>query len=397
MNQAIPLDTKQTSHIGKMNLPKNLLQRKCACGNHTSVGGECEECRQKREDTLRRAAVSPSPLHEVPSIVHEVLRSPGQPLDAATRAFMEPRFGHDFSRVRVHTDTKAAESTRAVNALAYTVGRDIVFGSKQYTPQTNEGRILMAHELTHVVQQGGQTAYHLSRLGSTRLEDESEREAHRVAVAIANGVGFMPQTHSSEILARQATEGRVDGSATSVSWINPASPAGAHVPDPQPPAAMTESFATGSSGFRFSNHLHAWVNTNDSIHITRSDFAPDSNIYREASYAGIPSYSYPIRRRTGPIIRAGIEGVEFEQLVGARTISPGVIGAGVGAGVGIAGGAWAGAKLGALIGTWGGPIGAVGGGIIGGLVGGGLGYLAALMRLRESRTFLLSGRACVFV
>ena len=88
-----------------------------------------------------------------PSIVDEVIRSPGQPLDPPTRAFMEPRFGHDFSQVRIHTDAKAAESARAVNALAYTVGRDVVFGAGKYAPQSHEGRRLMAHELTHVVQQ----------------------------------------------------------------------------------------------------------------------------------------------------------------------------------------------------------------------------------------------------
>ena len=88
-----------------------------------------------------------------PPMVHGVLRSPGQPLDAATRDFMEPRFGRDFSGVRVHTDGDAAESSRFLNAVAYTVGRDIVFGHGQYAPQTGPGRRLIAHELTHVVQQ----------------------------------------------------------------------------------------------------------------------------------------------------------------------------------------------------------------------------------------------------
>ena len=88
-------------------IASGVLQRQCACGQHTSAGGECEECKQKRQGTLQRAAVNPSPVHDVPPIVPEVLRSPGQPLDAATRAFMEPRFGHDFSGVRVHTDAKA--------------------------------------------------------------------------------------------------------------------------------------------------------------------------------------------------------------------------------------------------------------------------------------------------
>jgi hypothetical protein len=90
---------------------------------------------------------------EMSSIIHKVLNSSSQSLDVGTRAFMEPRFGHDFSKVRVHADTKAAESARAVNALAYTVGNDVVFGAGQYQPATSNGRRLLGHELTHVVQQ----------------------------------------------------------------------------------------------------------------------------------------------------------------------------------------------------------------------------------------------------
>lgn len=89
-----------------------------------------------------------------PPIVHEVLRSPGQSLDLSTRASVEPRFGYDFSQVRVHTDAKAAESARALNALAYTWGNQLVFGAAQYRPGTIEGRRLIAHELTHVVKRG---------------------------------------------------------------------------------------------------------------------------------------------------------------------------------------------------------------------------------------------------
>ena len=85
--------------------------------------------------------------------VDKVLSSPGQPLDAATRSFFEPRFGHDFGQVRIHTDTKAAESARTVNALAYTSGSDVVFATGQYDPVTATGKRLLAHELTHVIQQ----------------------------------------------------------------------------------------------------------------------------------------------------------------------------------------------------------------------------------------------------
>jgi Domain of unknown function (DUF4157) len=82
-----------------------------------------------------------------------VLHSNGQPLDAAIRAYMEPRFGHDFSKVRVHSDARAAESARAVHARACTVGYDIVMGAGQFAPGTPAGQRLLAHELAHVVQQ----------------------------------------------------------------------------------------------------------------------------------------------------------------------------------------------------------------------------------------------------
>lgn len=92
-------------------------------------------------------------IEGAPPIVNQVLTSGGQPLDAETRTFMESRFGQDFSHVRVHTDEQASESAEAVNARAYTVGKDMVFGVGQYEPGTSEGQRLLAHELTHVVQQ----------------------------------------------------------------------------------------------------------------------------------------------------------------------------------------------------------------------------------------------------
>lgn len=88
-------------------------------------------------------------------VASEVLsfKGGGQPLSENYRAFFEPRFGRDFSQVRLHTDTQAAESARAVNARAYTVGQDVVFRAGQYAPESSKGQRLMAHELTHVVQQ----------------------------------------------------------------------------------------------------------------------------------------------------------------------------------------------------------------------------------------------------
>jgi hypothetical protein len=123
------------------------LSRKCAA---------CEEEQKQTSGTLQAhpAAVARAAPNAAPPIVHEVLRSPGRPLDAASRGFFEPRFGHSFGQVRIHTDRKATESARAVNALAYTVGRDVVIAEAAYSPDSESGRRLLAHELTHVIQQG---------------------------------------------------------------------------------------------------------------------------------------------------------------------------------------------------------------------------------------------------
>lgn len=212
MNRQIASQTNQATKIKPL-LASGILQRKCACGQHTIAGGECDDCGKKQMSlhrATRNAQLETGNSGGVPPIVHEVLRSPGQPLDSATRAFFEPRFGHDFSgmrtgtsqlsasdltvgaandpleraadrladdvlrmpsssrsadarqsnrtdfsRVRIHTDARAAASCRAVNARAYTVGQDIVFGPEGYAPGTHGGQKLLAHELAHTIQQSG--------------------------------------------------------------------------------------------------------------------------------------------------------------------------------------------------------------------------------------------------
>jgi len=178
-----------------------MLQRSCSCGARTVAGGECEACSRKR---LQGSAGSNSDTATVPPIVNEALSSPGQPLDSETRTFMETRFPHDFSGVplqaqtpatstlevnrpddtyeqqakqtandvmarsepaaestpvltdvRIHADSRAAESAQALNARAYTIGSHIVFDRGEYEPSTSKGRQLLAHELTHVAQQTG--------------------------------------------------------------------------------------------------------------------------------------------------------------------------------------------------------------------------------------------------
>ncbi len=133
-------------------LMKPALQRKPGCSGGKDC--ECEECR-KSGGALQRLSTGRPASPAVPPVVHEALQSPGQPLDAGARTYFEPRFGHDFSQVRIHSDGLAAESARAVGALAYTVGSDIVFDQGRFAPSTETGRHLLGHELTHVVQQRG--------------------------------------------------------------------------------------------------------------------------------------------------------------------------------------------------------------------------------------------------
>ena len=105
---------------------------------------------------VQRQSSSGEGAGAAPPIVSEVLSSGGgQPLDAGTQQFMESRFGRDFSEVRVHADGRAVESAAAIQARAYTNGQEVVVGKGEFHPETEAGRRLLAHELTHVVQQGG--------------------------------------------------------------------------------------------------------------------------------------------------------------------------------------------------------------------------------------------------
>lgn len=123
---------------------------------------------------------------EAPASVHSVIRSPGQPLGSAVRAFFEPRFGRAFDHVRVHTDGEAQQSARAVNAVAYTVGSHVVFGRGVPVIGQASGRALWAHELAHTVQQGpaGDAAHPLS---VSPAGDVLEREADAAALAVLSG------------------------------------------------------------------------------------------------------------------------------------------------------------------------------------------------------------------
>lgn len=205
-----------------------LLQRKCACGSPTSsLTGECAECKSKKRlqtklaigasndpleqeadrvaDQVLAAPTNPAvsgappqiqrfagqqsaPTGTLPASVDRVLASSGRPLEPTTRQDMEQRFGHDFSQVRVHADANAAESARAVNALAYAVGHHVAFDTGRYSPQTEAGGRLLAHELAHIVQQRrGPAAVHAQRAVS-EPGDPAEREADAAADLAIRGL-----------------------------------------------------------------------------------------------------------------------------------------------------------------------------------------------------------------
>ncbi len=159
--------------------PASTTDSSCGRGALTPHGASAKLWRRVRAPVPHQTST------EAPPIVHDVLRSPGQPLDPGTRAFMEPRFGYDFSRVRVHADSRAAKSAEAVNAQAYTAGSNIVFGSNQGGAGNMSNQRLLAHELAHVVQQDGRRSG--GSLQVAPANDSAEGVADRAADQVLSG------------------------------------------------------------------------------------------------------------------------------------------------------------------------------------------------------------------
>ncbi|MCL4298020.1 MAG: DUF4157 domain-containing protein [Anaerolineae bacterium] len=131
------------------------IQRKCACGGEAEPDGECAECKAEREAVQRQAA-DPAKEDSIPPSVTMALQSGGgQSLDRTTRSSMEQAFGVDFRGVRVHTGAQASQAARDINATAFTHGQDIFFDEGKFQPGTSAGDRLLAHELTHTIQQRG--------------------------------------------------------------------------------------------------------------------------------------------------------------------------------------------------------------------------------------------------
>lgn len=189
------------------------VQRECACG------GQCEECKKEKKDPqekkLQRKEQGSATPETAPPLVNDVLRGPGRPLDSATRGFMESRFGYDFSKVRIHTDARAAASADAIHADAYTAASHVVFGGGRYAPESAAGKQLLAHELAHVVQQAGSSA--------------------------APSYGFVGRNHPAEGEAKSAGNAALAGKAAPIRSRIPANRIGRAEKDapPAPPAGST--------------------------------------------------------------------------------------------------------------------------------------------------------------
>jgi hypothetical protein len=185
--------TQKADSASALATSSGFLQRKCECGNGTVAGGECQGCATMNLQRKLSVGASDDPLEleadrvadqvmaasnprvdatappqvsrfsrqsntqmdAAPTSVERVVSVASRPLDPALREDMEQRFARDFSQVRIHTGTNAERSASDVNANAYTVGQQIVFGRGQFAPGTRNGRRLIAHELTHVLQQEG--------------------------------------------------------------------------------------------------------------------------------------------------------------------------------------------------------------------------------------------------
>lgn len=210
--------------------------QRCSCGNSSGGAGKCEECEAKAT-SLQRASTSASSSSTAPPVVHEVLGSSGQPLDRATSDFMESRFGQDFSEVRVHTDARAAQSATAVDALAYTVGPEVVFAGGQYSPGTTASRRLLAHELTHVVQQGHATPR------------SAQNEATRSSLAFSRN-SELAKAQVARVLQRAGDPAAIPADLGCPTDLTAGRPAGTEVLFPVDGTAITPAHTALLTAFR---------------------------------------------------------------------------------------------------------------------------------------------------
>ena len=227
----------------------------------------------RRKPPELRSTVTPGSLNRAPpprgarSALRQSAEPPGQKLDESTRARMEARFNHDFSQVRVHADAQAARSADAVGARAYTIGSDVVFGAAEYQPHSERGTRLIAHELTHVVQQrrGGHSP-------------DAEQRADRAAARIAQGAAVSP--------------GELGGAPRSLQA------------QPKPETQPETKPATGPET-RAGEETKPAAGPQETISGILDNFALDSDVVTEDHKKEIDQLAFSISLRTGGLLGKG--------------------------------------------------------------------------------------------
>lgn len=323
---------------------EEIIQRKPIASTITSlIQRQSEEAQE--EDVLQKKEVSagsPEITSDLESRINGI-KGGGQPLTESVRDYFEPRFGYDFSGVRIHTDSHARESAKEINALAYTVGRDVVFGAGRYAPGTSEGRRLLAHELTHVVQQDG----------ATHSASSHRNKTTKPIYPVKNKGSRVIQRQKADEPAPDPTLKVVDhGTSQAAS------------------TAAKERMTEILSNLKDSNRGKLRGLTIE-LHIIPHD-KKLTDLPEFASLKGVKTHDgrlYDDLRgvggtKVGSVIRYAVAEEQLVHIPGSGTAG-GVVGGIVGGLLGAAGGA----GLGALIGSAAGPVGTLVGAVIGGVAG----------------------------
>ena len=248
-----------------------ILQRACACGQHTTGGGECEEC--KKSGTLQRhtggtPAAASGPVHSsVVPILSSAASESGSPIHEPLKSSLGSHLGQDFSQVRVHGGASSAEAAASVGARAYTLGNDIHLGKESQGLSSSAFDRLIAHEAVHTVQQGGRTVAPGAGLTVSDPQDASEQEANRLADEITSA---SPPSRSLALRDQMRASAFGAGIARSVA--------------PQIQRDLTGKKATADGDFTLNlkteSHPGAKCGMSGTIKFKASDTAPDSDSIR---------------------------------------------------------------------------------------------------------------------
>ena len=203
-----------------MRMPEQTVQRKCAkCGKeeelqrvpNVKIQRKCAKCEQD-EEMIQTKSNGDTGNMASPVLMNQIqnTRVHGQVMDANTLSFMEPRFGMDFRGVRIHADNRAAAMSQRINAKAFTVGRDIYFNQGAYNPDVVDGKKLLAHELTHMVQQhGGDNRTIQRQNGDKKKEDPKKKEKVKTKVEVVTEHDFSEKKTEAKASTTRSTEEEV--------------------------------------------------------------------------------------------------------------------------------------------------------------------------------------------